>query len=75
MTYTPSDYKLIVMWNPTSYAYYIKAQQTLAAQDQAPLDSLYKNNEGKWVRLGDIANVELRNELILRITKKMVDAY
>ena len=75
MTNVPADYKLIAMWHNTSYPYYIKDMQYKAYQEQAPLDSVYCNNEGEWVRLGDINNTNLRNELILKLAKKVADAY
>ena len=71
----PADYKLIAMWHNTSYPYYIKDMQYKAYQEQAPIDSVYKSHEGEWVRLGNIANVELRNELITKLAHKVADAY
>jgi len=43
----PSDYKMIKAWGQYmgSYHPYIVDQQNLAAQENAPLDAIFRNND------------------------------
>lgn len=51
----PYEYVGIELWGQqlSSFKYYIDAQQEKAADDNAPLDALYKR-EGVWVRVADL---------------------
>jgi len=47
----PEDYKLLDLWHRStgSFAYYITNLQREAALDNAPLSSLYRNNDNEWI--------------------------
>lgn len=50
-THKPTDYKGILLWGRllASYSAYIMGQQELAAQENAPIDAIYKDcSTGEW---------------------------
>lgn len=57
----PQDYKHIAAWGRMmgSYAYFIKDQQNQAAEDNAPVDAIYKRGD-IWHRFADVTNWETR---------------
>lgn len=72
----PKDYKHIKAWGKMmgSFPYYIKEQQAKAAQENAPLDAIYKSHDAEleqpWRRHSQIQNENTREE-IDRIILKM----
>jgi hypothetical protein len=59
----PSDYKYVRAWNKMmgSYEYHIRSQQRLAADDNAPLDALYKRHgTGVWVCASELDDERLK---------------
>lgn len=69
MTYEPQSYRCIALWGRSmgSFPYYIADQQALAAADGAPIDAIYKNVAGRWVRLGEVENAPLREALTTKL--------
>ena len=59
-----SDYKHIRAWGMfmRSFEYYIRDQQELALQDNAPLDAIYKR-DGKWRTYSEVENESTRFEM------------
>lgn len=57
----PKDYKHIRAWGKFmgSYEYYIQNQQNEAADDQAPLDAIYKRGE-KWTLYSEVESETTR---------------
>ena len=64
---TARKYKAIALWHDTSHSYYIKAIQMQAAQDNAPLDSIYYTGT-EWQTVGNIQNDNLREYLLKELT-------
>lgn len=56
---SPNEYRAIRIWgeNTGSYPYYIKAQQEKAAEENAPLNALYKDHNGKWQTVDDLPEI------------------
>ena len=54
-----SDYKHIALWGTMmgSFPEYISGQQDEAAEDNAPLDAIYKR-EGKWEVFSEVTNAD-----------------
>lgn len=54
---SPNQYRAMKLWleNSGSYPYYVKQEQERASEEGAPLDALYKNHEGKWICVSDLA--------------------
>jgi hypothetical protein len=54
----PDDYKHIEEWGRMmgSFHDYIWGQRQQAAQDGAPVDVVYRDSYGKWVRFADVTN-------------------
>lgn len=52
----PSEYIGIEVWGRymKSMAYYWQAEQRLAAKVDAPVDAIYRDNEGRWVRVSNL---------------------
>jgi hypothetical protein len=49
----PDEYKAIVRWGKLlgSFPYYIKAEQEQAAKENAPLDAIFRRDDGTWALL------------------------
>ena len=73
----PSEYLHLRAWGMMmgSYEYYIKAQQELAAEENAPLTSMYKNSDGIWqtyesiTRADTVRAVDAQVERLLKTRK------
>lgn len=52
----PAAYKHVAAWGDflSSFAYYIKDQQQKASDDGAPVDAIYKRDDGSWAVIGDV---------------------
>lgn len=52
----PTDYTAIRLWGLAlrSYDYYIERVQAEAAEENAPLNAIYKDSEEKWVCVSDL---------------------
>lgn len=50
------QYRVIRVWGHYlgSFDYYIQTEQRKAAEEDAPLDALYKDSGGPWVRKADL---------------------
>lgn len=61
---TPNEYKHIKAWGVYmgSYRYYITCEQEEAAEDNAPVNAIYKHN-GRWKTVDDITDEVLRNTI------------
>jgi len=53
----PEDYKAIGLWGAFmhSFSYYVEFQQILAAENDAPLDAIYKSSAGEWRTIRDLS--------------------
>jgi hypothetical protein len=61
----PSDYQMIRQWGTHhgSNNYYIMDQQYAAAEDDAPLNAIYKDTTGVWLTTDNITNCVTRDRL------------
>lgn len=64
--YQPQSYKAIEVWGHRlgSYMFYIHDQQRRAAEENAPLTAIYKHQDGSWVTIADITNLDTREEVM-----------
>ena len=63
---TPKEYKHIRAWGLMmgSFEYYIRAQQHTAAEENAPLDAIYKRHEDEqWARYSECFNDQTREQV------------
>lgn len=65
MRYQPHLYTAIEAWGSRlgSYRFYIHCQQVEAAKDDAPLTSIYKGQDGRWVTIADIEAADTRADI------------
>lgn len=58
MANKPEDYKYIEAWGVymRSFDYYIRGEQRIAFETNAPLDAIYRNSDNKWVTFSEITN-------------------
>lgn len=65
----PEDYRHIRAWGRfmQSFEYYIVGEQKRAAEDNAPLDAIYKHSDGHWVRATDIESPYVRKVIDNRV--------
>ena len=56
----PDDYIWIARWGDFqhSFAFYVREQQILAAQQAAPLTAIYKRASGEWATIEKVTNPE-----------------
>ena len=68
---TPQHYKMVMFWGHSlgSYQYYIRQEMERACQENAPLDAIYRRENGEWARWCEIKNTELKNRLACRFTE------
>lgn len=61
----PTDYRGIAAWGQAmrSFSYYVRQQQERALQEGAPLDAIYRKEDGTWATAGDIKNKELADSI------------
>lgn len=57
----PDDYKLIEFWclRLGSFRDFTLAQQKAAAYDGAPLDAIYRRDDGSWATIKDVDNPDV----------------
>lgn len=60
-------YKAIVFWGEQlgSYCSYVKQQQIIAFRENAPLNAIYKKDNGEWETLDQV-----QNQAVIEIAKK-----
>lgn len=61
----PEDYKAIAIWGRRmqSFEPYVKRQQELAAEENAPLDATFQRSPGDWATVSGMGNAELKAEI------------
>lgn len=64
----PNEYKHIRAWGRMmhSYDYYIRNQQILASEENAPIDAIYRKPDG-WHCFSDVTNTPVKNEIEERL--------
>jgi hypothetical protein len=57
-----TDYRHIKAWGAVmqSFQYYVVDQQQRAAEDQAPVNAIYRKDDGTWSTADDIQRPDLR---------------
>jgi hypothetical protein len=65
MKLKPSDYRGIEVWhlNSGSRDYYVKMLQERAALENAPIDATYRDQNGKWHTMSELADGHRMKEL------------
>ena len=60
------QYPFIRAWGKMmrSYDVYIKAQQQMARDENAPWDAIFMSHEGKWHTFGGISNPNTKTEVM-----------
>ncbi len=55
--YAPGQYKHIAAWGDFQHSkgYFIRDEQERAAADRAPVDAIYKDGRGTWIRFADLS--------------------
>jgi hypothetical protein len=63
--YQPEQYRHIKAWGQclASDASYIRHQQEIAAADLAPLDAIYKGDNGAWSTYSQVTNDSTRQKM------------
>lgn len=72
----PDDYTYIAAWGRMmgSYSSYIRSQAELAAEDNAPLDAIYRRDDGTWATTSDVSKASTRQQLgLLPLTPQEPD--
>ena len=61
----PTDYKAIAFWGNVlgSFDYYIKRMQREACADNAPLNAIYKLQDGGWATTDRVSNENTRRDM------------
>ena len=64
----PNQYKHIWVWGRmmSSDGAYIHDQQVMASEDNAPLDAIYKNQEGRWVSFSEVTDPQTQHYFEMR---------
>ena len=61
----PKDYKAIAIWGYRlhSFSPYIRRQQELACEENAPIDAIYKQADGTWQTVSGIHSPKVKREM------------
>jgi hypothetical protein len=64
----PNQYKHIWVWGRmmSSDVQYIHDEQVRASEDNAPIDAIYKNQEGVWQRFADVTDPHTKHYFEMR---------
>ena len=73
----PSEYVWIKRWGKHlgSFDYYIQNQQALAAEENAPVDAIYKDDDGNWRRIGQVTNIHTRISMMTNYRNEIPDEW
>jgi hypothetical protein len=65
------DYICIRAWGAHmgSFPYYIRDQITIAHEDKAPGNAIYKRDDGTWATIDDITDKSLRDQIDRRAAR------
>lgn len=66
---TSDSYICIALWgrNLGSFNNYIRTEQKIAFESDAPLTAIFQNQDGSWATLETIENTDLRQQLTAKL--------